>query len=307
MKSLYSAFRNGLRKTKTRLVRNIQTAFTDAEVWTEEAYEDLEAALIAADIGVEAATRLVDDVRERYDRGEINTAEDILAIAGEDLTGELSQVNAAPFNWSEGELGVLLVVGVNGSGKTTTTAKLAHQFQSDGKRVVLAATDTFRAAGVEQLRIWGERLGCPVVGGQHGGDAAAVAYDAVNAARKRGADLLLVDTAGRQHTSRELMDELAKVRRILGKACPGAPHEVWLTVDASIGGNALVQAREFRRICQLTGLVLTKLDGTGKGGVVIPIQRELELPIRFVGLGEKPDDLQPFDPDAFAQALFERE
>lgn len=307
MKSLYSAFRNGLRKTKTRLVRNIQTAFTDAEVWTEEAYEDLEAALIAADIGVEAATRFVDDVRERYDRGEINTAEDILAIAGEDLTGELSQVNAAPFNWSEGELGVLLVVGVNGSGKTTTTAKLAHQFQSDGKRVVLAATDTFRAAGVEQLRIWGERLGCPVVGGQHGGDAAAVAYDAVNAARKRGADLLLVDTAGRQHTSRELMDELAKVRRILGKACPGAPHEVWLTVDASIGGNALVQAREFRRICQLTGLVLTKLDGTGKGGVVIPIQRELELPIRFVGLGEKPDDLQPFDPDAFAQALFERE
>lgn len=305
MKSLFGKFKSGLQKTKTQLVRNIQSAFSDVEVWDEETYEDLEAALIAADIGVETSVRIVEDVRARYKRGEIQTAADILAVAEEDLEKQLKAEDDPPLQMAEDGPTVFLIVGVNGSGKTTTTAKLAHRYKTDGQSVVLAATDTFRAAGIEQLKIWGERVDCPVVAGRQGGDAAAVAYDAVNAAKRRSADLLLVDTAGRQHTSRELMDELAKVRRIIDKACPGAPHEVWLTVDASTGGNALLQAREFGRICELTGLILTKLDGTGRGGVVIPIRHELALPIRYVGLGEQMDDLQPFDPEAFSHALFE--
>lgn len=306
MKSLFNAFKDGLQKTKTRLVRNIQTAFSDVSTWDEDTYEDLEAALISADIGVETSVRIVEDVRARYERGELHTAADILAVAEQALESELKSEADPPMNVGNRKLAVILIVGVNGSGKTTTTAKLAHHFKNAGSSVVLAATDTFRAAGIEQLKIWGERVECPVVAGKQGGDAAAVAFDAVEAAKGRGADLLIVDTAGRQHTSRELMEELAKVRRIIGKACPGAPHEVWLTVDASTGGNALLQAREFGRICDLTGLILTKLDGTGKGGVVIPIRRELNLPIRFVGLGEQLDDLRPFDVEAFSHALFEK-
>jgi fused signal recognition particle receptor len=197
------------------------------------------------------------------------------------------------------------MVGVNGSGKTTTTAKLAHHFKEDGSNVLLAAADTFRAAGTEQLRIWSERVGVPVVSGSKGGDAAAVAFDAVAAAKQRSADLVLIDTAGRQHTHRGLMEELAKMRRTLDKALPGAPHEVWLTVDASTGTNALVQAREFGKVFKLTGLILTKLDGTGKGGVVVAIRKELGLPVHYVGLGEAVTDLQPFDPEMFARALFE--
>lgn len=305
MKSVFGAFKSGLQKTKTKLVRNIQTAFSDVEAWSEETYEDLEAALIAADIGVETSVRIVEDVRAQYERGQIQTAADILAVAEKDLEQQLKAEEEPPVQSADAGPTVFLIVGVNGSGKTTTTAKLAHRFKEDGNQVVLAATDTFRAAGVEQLKIWGERVGCPVVAGHQGGDAAAVAYDAVVAAQNRQADMLLVDTAGRQHTSRELMEELAKVRRIIAKACPGAPHEVWLTVDASTGGNALLQAREFGRICELTGLILTKLDGTGKGGVVIPIRKELKLPIRYVGLGEQMDDLQPFDVEAFSHALFE--
>ncbi len=305
MKSVFGAFKSGLQKTKTKLVRNIQTAFSDVEAWSEETYEDLEAALIAADIGVETSVRIVEDVRTQYERGQIQTAADILAVAEKDLEQQLKAEEEPPVRSADTGPTVFLIVGVNGSGKTTTTAKLAHRFKEDGNQVVLAATDTFRAAGVEQLKIWGERVGCPVVAGHQGGDAAAVAYDAVVAAQNRQADMLLVDTAGRQHTSRELMEELAKVRRIIAKACPGAPHEVWLTVDASTGGNALLQAREFGRICELTGLILTKLDGTGKGGVVIPIRKELKLPIRYVGLGEQMDDLQPFDVEAFSHALFE--
>ncbi|MFW6367097.1 MAG: signal recognition particle-docking protein FtsY [bacterium] len=305
MKTIFGAFKNGLQKTKTKLVRNIQTTFSDVAVWNEETYEDLEAALISADIGVDASVRIVEDVRAQYERGQIHTTADILAVAEKDLEQQLKAEEEPPVRTAEAGPTVFLIVGVNGSGKTTTTAKLAHRYKNDGQQVVLAATDTFRAAGVEQLKIWGERVQCPVVAGHQGGDAAAVAYDAVIAAQRRNADLLLVDTAGRQHTSRELMEELAKVRRIIAKASPGAPHEVWLTVDASTGGNALLQAREFGRICELTGLILTKLDGTGKGGVVIPIRKELNLPIRYVGLGEQMDDLQPFDVEAFSRALFE--
>ena len=304
MKSIFRIFRDGLQKTKTSLVRGIQSIFSGVDTWDESCYEDLEAALVATDLGVDISVRLVDDIRERYKRGEIATSEDIMAVARETVLGILGgQPPAIRYN-PDGPT-VILMAGVNGSGKTTTTAKLAHMFKEDGKQVLLAAADTFRAAGTEQLRIWGERVGVPVVSGSKGGDAAAVAFDAATAARQRGLDVLLIDTAGRQHTHRGLMEELAKMRRTLDKALPGAPHEAWLTVDASTGTNALIQAREFGKIFDLSGLILTKLDGTGKGGVVVAIRHELGLPVQFVGLGEAVTDLQPFDAGMFARALFE--
>jgi len=304
MKSIFRIFRDGLLKTKTGLVRGIQSIFSGVQKWDESCYEDLEAALIATDLGVDISVRLVDDIRDRYQRGEIATTEDIMAVARETVEKILGDGPPAVRHNPTGPT-VILMVGVNGSGKTTTTAKLAHHFKEDGRNVLLAAADTFRAAGTEQLRIWSERVGVPVVSGAKGGDAAAVVFDAVVSAKQRGCDLVLIDTAGRQHTHRGLMEELAKMRRTLDKALPGAPHEVWLTVDASTGTNALVQAREFGKIFALTGLVLTKLDGTGKGGVVVAIRKELGLPVHYVGLGEAMTDLQPFDPQMFARALFE--
>jgi fused signal recognition particle receptor len=304
MKSIFRIFRDGLQKTKTSLVRGIQSIFSGTQTWDESCYEDLEAALIATDLGVEISVSLVEDIRSRYERGEIATTEDIMAVARETVLGILGEPPPPVRRNPDGPT-IILMVGVNGSGKTTTTAKLAHHFKEDGNNVLLAAADTFRAAGTEQLRIWGERVGVPVVSGSKGGDAAAVAYDAATSAKQRGAELVLIDTAGRQHTHRGLMEELAKMRRTLDKALPGAPHEVWLTVDASTGTNALVQAREFGKVFKLTGLILTKLDGTGKGGVVVAIRKELGLPVHYVGLGEAVTDLQPFDPEMFARALFE--
>jgi fused signal recognition particle receptor len=204
-------------------------------------------------------------------------------------------------------LTVVSIVGVNGTGKTTTAAKLAHLVQSRGQKVLLAACDTFRAAAVEQLKLWGERLQVPVVAGAHGADPAAVAHDAVSAGLARQADYLFIDTAGRLHTKHNLMQELQKVHRVMQKKLPGAPHETLLVLDASTGMNALVQARAFHQAVPLTGLVITKLDGTSKGGMVVAIQRELGLPVKFIGLGEKPDDLQPFNAKEFARALFEED
>jgi fused signal recognition particle receptor len=204
-------------------------------------------------------------------------------------------------------LTVVSIVGVNGTGKTTTAAKLAHLVQSRGDTALLAACDTFRAAAVEQLKLWGERLHVPVVAGAHGADAASVAHDSITAGLARKADYLFIDTAGRLHTKHNLMQELEKVHRVMGKKLPGAPHETLLVLDASTGMNALVQARAFHKSVPLTGLIITKLDGTSKGGMVIAIQRELGLPVKFIGVGEKADDLQPFDAKEFARALFEAE
>ena len=305
MGSILEFFKRGLQKTKTSLFRRIQGIFGgNVGKWNEETYEDLEAALIGTDIGAAISTRLVSEVKDRYERGLIETGDDIMRVARETVHGILSKGEEPAMRLAEGGPTVILMVGVNGSGKTTTCAKLANYFRNQGKNVLLGAADTFRAAGVEQLKIWGERLGIQVVGGKQGGDAAAVAYDAVKAGKQRNADFVIIDTAGRQHTRLDLMNELSKVKRVISKESPDAPHEIWLTVDASIGSNALIQAREFGKLFPITGLILTKLDGTGKGGVVVAIKEELGYPVRFVGLGEQVDDLQPFDKDAFVEALF---
>jgi len=305
VKSLFKIFQRGLEKTKTSLVRRIRSIFTDVPTWDDRCFDQLEATLIGADLGVEISTRLVRDVRDRYERGLISESRQVMGVVQEGILAILAKGEAPTVRYNTGGLTVVLLVGVNGSGKTTTAAKLAHLLKEDGKSVLMAAADTFRAAAIEQLQIWGQRVGCPVVAGQQGGDAAAVAFDAVQAAGQRKVDVALIDTAGRQHTRKGLMEELEKIRRTVGKACPGAPHEVWLTVDASTGSNALVQAREFGRLCKVTGLVLTKLDGTGKGGIVVAIREELGYPVLFVGLGEQLGDLQPFDAQMFTRAVFE--
>lgn len=303
--SILSIFKSGLQKTKTTLVRSIQGLFSDVSQWDEQSYAKLEAALIATDLGAGVSTRIIADLRERYQRGLIATGEDITAVTRENIKAMLLQGKQPGISRNPDGPTVILFVGVNGSGKTTSAAKLAHFFQEQGQSVLLGAADTFRAAGVTQLELWGERLNCPVVGGKQGGDSAAVAFDAIKSGIQRRADYVIIDTAGRQHTRKDLMAELSKVKRIVGKALPGAPHETWLTVDASIGSNALVQAREFGKIFPITGLVLTKLDGTGRGGVVVAIKDELGYPVQFVGLGEQLGDLQVFDPEMFVQALFD--
>ena len=299
---LFQKFKDGLFKTQAKLTQEIKRIATRSPKLTGDALEELEAVLLGADFGVRTTTRLVEAARNAFEsqgcqglavfdvaRQEV---EAILATS----EGELLRAPLAPT--------VVSMVGVNGSGKTTTSAKLAHRIQAGGDSAMLAACDTFRAAAIEQLKLWGERLKVPVIAGAYGADAAAVAHDAVMAAQSRGMDYLLVDTAGRLHTKQNLMQELEKLHRVIGKKLAGAPHEVLLVLDASTGMNALNQAREFHKIVPLTGLVVTKLDGTSKGGMVVAIQQELGLPIKFVGLGEQPDDLQPFNAKEFAQALF---
>ncbi|MBQ7651633.1 MAG: signal recognition particle-docking protein FtsY [Victivallales bacterium] len=304
MSGLFDLFKRGLEKTKTALLRTLSGVFSDAKTWDATTYANLEKALIATDLGASISKELVAEIKDAYDRGKISTEEDVIVVAKNRILSILAEGAPAVLNRpSEGPT-VILMVGVNGSGKTTSTAKLAHYYMGQGASVILGAGDTFRAAGIEQLKIWGERLECPVVAGKHGGDAASVAFDTVRSARQRGCDFAIIDTAGRQHTRKDLMDELAKVKRVISKELPDAPHNIWLTVDASTGSNALTQAREFGKLFPITGLILTKLDGTGKGGIVVAIRRELGYPVHFVGLGEQMDDLQPFDAQSYVDALF---
>ena len=304
MKSIFSIFKRGLEKTTTRVARSIGSIFTGAQIHGAASFDELEDQLITADFGVPASLRIVGDIRDRYERGVIATGADLAQVASETVKEILSQ-RLRPIHAAEpGRPTVILMVGVNGSGKTTTIGKLAARFHAEGKKVMLAACDTFRAAAVEQLQLWGDRTGSQVISAKHGADPASVAFDATQAALSRGADFLLIDTAGRQHNQKGLMDELAKIHRSIDKVYPGAPQEVWLTVDASLGGNVLNQAREFSKTTGVTGLVLTKLDGTGKGGMVVALHQEFDLPTFFIGLGEQPNDLQPFSPEYYADALF---
>jgi fused signal recognition particle receptor len=299
---LFQKFKEGLQKSQSKLVHEIKRIVTLSPRLTGSTLEELEAALLGADLGTAMTSQIIEAVRKEFEtQGRSGMA--IFEIAEQEVAKSLSGANPALLRTARGPT-VISLVGVNGTGKTTTSAKLAHLLQNQKHAVVLAACDTFRAAAIEQIKLWGQRLNVPVIAGDYGADPAAVAHDAVAAAESRGADYLLIDTAGRLHTKHNLMQELQKVHRVIDKRLPGAPHETLLVLDATTGMNALNQAREFHKAVKLTGLVVTKLDGTSKGGVVVAIQRELGLPIKFVGLGEKADDLQEFDSKQFAEALF---
>jgi fused signal recognition particle receptor len=300
---LFAKFKAGLQKTHAKLVHEIKRIVTLSPKLSGSSLEELEAALLGADLGTAMAGQIVAAVRQAYE-SQGRTGLDVFAIARREVENSLVSDHTALRRHAAG-LTVVSFVGVNGTGKTTTAAKIAHLLQARGQTVLLAACDTFRAAATDQLKLWGQRLDVPVVSGAHGADPAAVAHDALAAAQSRNAHYLLVDTAGRQHTKHNLMQELQKVHRVIDKKLPGAPHEVLLVLDGSTGMNALNQAREFHKAVKLTGLIITKLDGTSKGGMVVAIHKELGLPVKFLGLGEQPDDLQPFDPAQFAEALFE--
>ena len=299
---LFAKFKAGLQKTHSKLVHEIKRIVTRSPKLDAAALDDLEAALIGADLGMNMTTQIVAAVKTAYE-SQGGAGLDVFAIAEREVEQSLAS-NNGELRHTPGELTVVSIVGVNGTGKTTTAAKLAHLVQSQGKTAVLGACDTFRAAAIEQIKHWGHRLKVEVVAGAYGADAASVAHDAVAAAQARKASFLFIDTAGRLHTKHNLMQELQKLHRVIGKQLPGAPHEVLLVLDATTGMNALNQAREFNKAAPLTGLIVTKLDGTSKGGMVVAIQKELGLPIKFVGLGEQADDLQPFDARQFAGALF---
>ncbi|MGA2029047.1 MAG: signal recognition particle-docking protein FtsY [Verrucomicrobiota bacterium] len=301
---LFAKFKAGLQKTHSKLAHEIKRIVTRSPKLAGESVEELEAALIAADLGAAMSEQIILAVKKNYET-QGGAGLDVFAIAQSEVEKSLSS-NKNELHKKPGELCVVSIVGVNGTGKTTTSAKLAHFVQSQKKTALLAACDTFRAAAIEQIKLWGVRLKIEVVAGSYGADAASVAHDAVTAAQARKTDFLFIDTAGRLHTKHNLMQELQKLHRVIGKQLPGAPHEVLLVLDATTGMNALNQAREFNKAVPLTGLVITKLDGTSKGGMIVAIQKELSLPIKFIGLGEQPDDLQPFDAKQFAQALFEQ-
>jgi fused signal recognition particle receptor len=300
---LFQKFKAGLAKTHGKLAHEIKRIVTLSSKLDAASLEELEAALIAADLGVAVTAHIVAAVKQTYET-QGGAGLDVFAIARAEVEKGLGSNKSDLLRAAHGPT-VVSIVGVNGTGKTTTAAKLAHAIRLRGQTALLAACDTFRAAAIEQIKLWGQRLKIEVVAGAYGADAASVAHDAVAAAQARKADFLFLDTAGRLHTKHNLMQELQKLHRVIGKQLPGAPHEVLLVLDATTGMNALNQAREFNKIVPLTGLIVTKLDGTSKGGMVVAIQKELGLPIKFIGLGEQADDLQPFDAKQFAEALFE--
>ena len=303
--SLFEKFKNGLQKTAVALKRSVGGIFSDTKKWDDAAFAEMENALIAADLGVKGAKQIVATLREEYALGHLNGSDDIRTCTEAGIVKILSESGRKLNVNTAGGPTVLLVVGVNGSGKTTSIGKLACRLRDQGKKVMLAACDTFRAAAVEQLKLWGERSGAAVVASKQGADPAAVAFDAVKSAIAKDMDFLIIDTAGRQQNRKNLMDELAKLRRIIEKQLPGAPHETLMTVDASLGTNALSQAREFLAVCGASALILTKLDGTGKGGAACAVQQEFKLPVLYIGLGEAPDDLQEFSAEDYAKALLE--
>jgi fused signal recognition particle receptor len=298
----FERLRDGLRRTRTQLAEGIRAIVAGRTAIDEKMWEEIEDLLLKSDVGTGAAEEIVADLRRAAGRWNRPDAEGLFAALRESVTARLSSEAAGLALGGGDGPAVVLVVGVNGVGKTTTIAKLAARFKGAGKKVILAAADTYRMAAVEQLAEWAARVDVPIVRGREGADAAAVAFDGLESAIARRADVLLVDTAGRLHTKSHLMEELAKVRRVLEKRLPGAPHEVLLVLDATTGQNAVQQARAFAGV-GVTGLVLAKLDGTARGGVILAIRRELDVPVKLVGVGEQVEDLQDFDPVAFARAL----
>lgn len=305
--SITQKFKIGLAKTRDTFTSKVNDLIARYRKVDEEFFEELEEILLQADVGFETVMELMEELRFEVQRKNIKDTDGIYEIICEKLVeiyekGEegISELNLQP----NGELTVILFVGVNGVGKTTTIGKLAHRLKNQGKKVMLAAGDTFRAGAIEQLQVWGDRVGCEVIKQSEGSDPAAVIYDAINAAKKRGVDVLICDTAGRLQNKVNLMKELEKVHRVISREIPNAPHEVLLALDATTGQNALIQAQTFKEATNVTGIVLTKLDGTAKGGIVLAIRNKLNIPVKFVGLGEKIDDLQPFDAERYVYGLF---
>lgn len=300
---LFKRLRSGLSKTGNSLTEGMSTIVLGKKKIDEDVLEDLETRLLMADVGMEATQRIIEDLTKRVKRDELDDIDMLMKALYAEMAHILRPIAKPLFIEDDAALTVILLVGINGAGKTTTIGKLAKKFQSEGKSVMLAAGDTFRAAAVEQLQVWGERNKIPVVAQGTGADSASVIYDAMESAKARNIDVLLADTAGRLHTQTNLMEELKKVKRVMQKIDPAAPHEIMLIVDASIGQNALVQAKEFNAALDLTGITVTKLDGTAKGGILFAIAENTGIPVRFIGVGESIDDLQEFDAYEFTGAL----
>lgn len=303
---LGAKFKQGLEKSRENFQNKLNDLLAVYRKVDEDFFEALEEMLIQADVGFNTVMELVDELRMEAKRQNISETYELREVIVEKIVEIYVQddEDIDRMNIENDRLNVILMVGVNGVGKTTTIGKLAHRYKQEGKKVMLAAGDTFRAGAIEQLKVWGERVGVEVISQKEGSDPAAVMYDAVNAAKNRGADILICDTAGRLQNKANLMNELQKVRKVIDRNVPGAPHEVLLALDATTGQNALSQAKSFKEVTQVTGIVLTKLDGTAKGGIVLAIRNELQIPVKFVGLGEKLDDLQPFDAESYVYGLF---
>jgi fused signal recognition particle receptor len=300
----FERLKRGLSKTQENLIGRIDTLLLGKKQIDADTLEELEEILITADIGVPTAVELIRTLEQRLKRNELQDGEALKRALREDILSRLEKY-AAPLDVTAHTPFVILVIGVNGVGKTTTIGKLASKYAAEGKKVLLAAADTFRAAAAEQLEIWGERAGVDVIRHQEGADPSAVVFDACKAALARQIDLLIVDTAGRLHTKVNLMEEMKKIRRVVGREIPGAPHETLLALDATTGQNALSQTRLFKEAASVSGIALTKLDGSAKGGIVVAVSNEFQLPVRFIGVGEGVDDLRDFDPRQFVAALFQ--
>lgn len=300
----FSKIKEGLKKTRDTVVGQIDSMLKSFTKIDEELFEELEELLVMGDVGVATATKITDELRKKVKKQGIKDPNEIHRLLEETVAemlrgGEGLNLNTKP--------SIILVIGVNGVGKTTTIGKLANNLRMQGKKVLLAAADTFRAAAIDQLEIWADRCRCEIVKQNEGSDPAAVVFDAISSAKAKGADVIICDTAGRLHNKKYLMDELSKISRIIDRELPDADKEYLLVLDATTGQNAVNQAREFKNAAGITGIVLTKLDGTAKGGVVLSIKEELDVPVKYIGVGEQIDDLQPFDSDAFAKALFARD
>ncbi|GER71952.1 signal recognition particle-docking protein FtsY [Weizmannia acidilactici] len=299
-------FKSGLTKTRDNFTVKVNNLVARYRKIDEDFFEELEEILIQADVGFQTVMGLIDELKMEVKRKNIKEPSEVQSAISEKLVEIYTAGEKSPnrLNIQEGSLTVILFVGVNGVGKTTTIGKLAYMLKQQGKKVMMAAGDTFRAGAIEQLEVWGDRVGVEVIKHTEGSNPAAVMYDAIQAAKARKADVLLCDTAGRLQNKVNLMKELEKVKRVIGREIPGAPHEVLLVLDATTGQNAMVQAKTFKEATDVTGIVLTKLDGTAKGGIVLAIRNELQIPVKFVGLGEKMDDLQPFDAEKYVYGLF---
>ena len=299
----FRRLKKGLSKTREKFSAGIKAVLKLGRKLDADTLDELTEALVAADVGPRAAERMVNDVHEAFRSKQFEDGEEAVRFLKQDIKDSLRGWDTS-VKWNEDGPTVWLVAGVNGVGKTTSIAKLAHLYKEHGKNVLLCAGDTYRAAAVEQLQIWSERVGVDLIRHQSGGDPAAVAFDAIEAAIARKMDLLIVDTAGRLHTKENLMRELEKIEKVIQRRLPGAPHEVLLVLDATTGQNAVMQAKQFHESIKLTGLILAKLDGTAKGGIVVGMRDQIDLPVKFVGLGEKAEDIEPFAADDFVEALF---